>query len=252
MNRRPTLCLVVCITAILTAYPCWSAQIETHFSPRGDCAATIIKHLDAATTSIDVAAYQFTSEPLGKAIERAMARRVSIRVLVDRTQEGYPAATLSGLKKAGVALRTDRGERLMHNKFAVIDSTVTITGSYNWTRNAEINNSENLIVIRDDTVAAAYAANFATHWEHAQPFAVLPPKQKKVRYSASHFPLPLTLAHDERPPSWHSLLVPCTPIPRLAPLPSPLRSAPGRAERSCGNASIRPTRSPPNKWASAR
>ena len=44
-------------------------------------------------------------------------------------------------------------------KTMVIDGTVTLTGSYNWTRGAA-ENSENLNLISSPAVAAAYMA----HW----------------------------------------------------------------------------------------
>lgn len=38
---------------------------------------------------------------------------------------------------------------LMHNKFCIIDNQMVITGSYNWTSNAELRNTENVTIRRD-------------------------------------------------------------------------------------------------------
>lgn len=43
----------------------------------------------------------------------------------------------------------DPQDRLMHNKFCIIDSNVIITGSYNWSLKARMND-ENILIIRDD------------------------------------------------------------------------------------------------------
>ena len=39
---------------------------------------------------------------------------------------------------------------MMHHKFCVIDKTLLITGSYNWTYNAEISNAENILILRNE------------------------------------------------------------------------------------------------------
>jgi len=50
--------------------------------------------------------------------------------------------------------KIDSSDReLSHNNFCVIDYSVVITGSYNWTDNAE-NNLENIIIISNDTTLA--------------------------------------------------------------------------------------------------
>lgn len=48
---------------------------------------------------------------------------------------------------------------LMHNKFTVIDNRKLITGSYNWTINANSNN-ENIFVIEDKLSATYYCHEF--------------------------------------------------------------------------------------------
>ena len=63
------------------------------------------------------------------------------------------------LAAAGVLIWIDDRARIAHAKTMVIDGTVTLTGSYNWTRGAAAN-SENLNLISSPTVAAAYTA----HW----------------------------------------------------------------------------------------
>ena len=47
----------------------------------------------------------------------------------------------------------------MHNKFFIIDDHLVLTGSYNFSENAEAND-ENLVVIDSPAVAATYTAYF--------------------------------------------------------------------------------------------
>ena len=54
----------------------------------------------------------------------------------------------------------------MHQKFAVIDQNVVLTGSYNWTLSAEKFNHENLLVFRDARpLADEYRREFFRLWE---------------------------------------------------------------------------------------
>ena len=48
----------------------------------------------------------------------------------------------------------------MHNKFCVIDNQKVLTGSYNWTTNAEARNDENVLVATDNATATNYSVEF--------------------------------------------------------------------------------------------
>ncbi len=48
---------------------------------------------------------------------------------------------------------------------------VVITGSFNFTKGAEHDNAENLLVIRSPALAAQYARNWEVHAAHSEPYA---------------------------------------------------------------------------------
>ena len=52
----------------------------------------------------------------------------------------------------------------MHNKFAIIDNRLLLTGSYNWTFSANNRNDENLIVIDDPEIIEIFQNQFANLW----------------------------------------------------------------------------------------
>jgi phosphatidylserine/phosphatidylglycerophosphate/cardiolipin synthase-like enzyme len=49
----------------------------------------------------------------------------------------------------------------------VIDGDTVLTGSFNFTKAAEENNAENLLIIRDPDLAARYTRNWQEHLEHS-------------------------------------------------------------------------------------
>ena len=70
----------------------------------------------------------------------------------------------------GIPVRIDAQHAIAHNKIMVIDGATVITGSFNFTKNAEANNAENLLVIRSPELAAKYAANWKVHADHSEPY----------------------------------------------------------------------------------
>jgi phosphatidylserine/phosphatidylglycerophosphate/cardiolipin synthase-like enzyme len=61
-------------------------------------------------------------------------------------------------KQAGLDVFIDGIEGQMHHKTMIIDERIVITGSYNFSRSAEIRNDENLIVIYSEEIADFYYA----------------------------------------------------------------------------------------------
>jgi cardiolipin hydrolase len=52
----------------------------------------------------------------------------------------------------------------MHNKYAIIDESIIVTGSFNWTTQAINNNQENLIFYEDKELASQYLKEFNKLW----------------------------------------------------------------------------------------
>ena len=83
----------------------------------------------------------------------------------------------------GIPVRIDAQHAIAHNKIMVIDGATVITGSFNFTKNAEENNAENLLVIRSPDLAAKYTANWQAHAGHSDPYA-----GRTEGYSQAHRP----------------------------------------------------------------
>ena len=54
----------------------------------------------------------------------------------------------------------DGNEGLMHHKVMIIDKSIVVMGSYNFTNSAETKNDENLLVIYSEEIAAQFLAEF--------------------------------------------------------------------------------------------
>jgi phosphatidylserine/phosphatidylglycerophosphate/cardiolipin synthase-like enzyme len=90
-------------------------------------------------------------------------------VLLEADQIRSTGNDYAWLKENGVNIRSDGNPYNMHHKVILIDGEVVITGSYNFTRSAEERNDENLIIVKDQILAAKYLVEFTRIWEAARP-----------------------------------------------------------------------------------
>ncbi len=99
-------------------------------------ANALIDAIDAATTSIDFAVYGFNgSEEIIAALIAAKNRSVDIRGVVDSYEGGgYPYRSTADVVAAIGDVVADDDDRIMHNKFFVIDGRYVWTGSTNISR----------------------------------------------------------------------------------------------------------------------
>ena len=137
-----------------------SRRIEVGFSPEGSAQKLVLSTIDAATSSIRVAAYVFTSPDVTRALIAAKQRGVDVAVIADyrsnledqRSGAGRHALTL--LAKAGIPTRTIKVYPIHHDKFMVVDGMAVETGSFNLTAAAAKSNSENALVVWNDPALA--------------------------------------------------------------------------------------------------
>lgn len=147
------------------------SSMLVHFSPKGGCEQKVIETIGAARQTIDVQAYTFTSPGIAQALADAAGRGVRVRAVLDRQAAGEPGSEASFLAQHNVASWLDGQHPIAHNKVMIIDGQTTITGSFNFTRQAENANAENLLVIYGNaSLAGEYEQNFETHLGHSDPY----------------------------------------------------------------------------------
>jgi phosphatidylserine/phosphatidylglycerophosphate/cardiolipin synthase-like enzyme len=165
-------CLVVLLAlARCSQEPGAMPPVNVYFSPHGGCTEAVVAEIGRAKTSVLVQAYSFTSAPIAKAIVDAHQRGVEVKVILDESQETEKYSEADFLIHAGVPTRIDAKHAIAHNKIMVIDGQTVITGSFNFTKQAETSNAENLLILRDAPLAAKYAANWQSHALHSERYA---------------------------------------------------------------------------------
>ncbi len=148
-----------------------NGTIQVFFSPAGGCTDAIVREIQSSQRQILIQAYSFTSEPIARACVEARGRGVSVFAILDRSQETEQYSAADFLLNSGIPTLIDSKHQIAHNKVILIDGQTVITGSFNFTNNAERSNAENLLIIRGHPdLYSAYEQNYRHHYEHAEPF----------------------------------------------------------------------------------
>ncbi|RZL65999.1 MAG: phospholipase D family protein [Variovorax sp.] len=150
-----------------SGHPSSQPQVEVAFSPKAGSEALIIKVIDSAHKSLRLAAYSFTSPTIVRALINAKRRGVDVRVLIDdkgnRGKSNIAAMNL--VVGADIPTRVISTYTIHHDKYIVVDSQHTQTGSFNYSQAAAAANSENVLVVwNNPTVASTYLAHWESRW----------------------------------------------------------------------------------------
>jgi phosphatidylserine/phosphatidylglycerophosphate/cardiolipin synthase-like enzyme len=127
----------------------------------------IVPVVRGAQSKIRFAAFAFTDFPLAQAIMDRAGRGVDAAGVFERVGSDTEAAELRTLFCEGVPVRRDGNSGFLHHKFIVIDERTVITGSMNYSTNAEESNDENVIIIDNPEIARLYMREFDRIWNLA-------------------------------------------------------------------------------------
>jgi hypothetical protein len=143
--------------------------IDARFSPKGGCQDAILRELAGARHEVLVQAYSFTCESITAALVEAKKRGAQVDILLDRSNEQEAYSDLHLLLEQGLAPLIDASHAIAHNKVMIIDKRTIITGSFNFTHQAEHENAENIVVIKGHPeLVNSYRQNFLTHKSHSK------------------------------------------------------------------------------------
>ncbi len=144
--------------------------IQILFAPEDKVIDRLIPLVQSAQRSIRLMAFSFTHDGLQQAVlERAQAG-VDVRGIFETRGSETEYSALRGLYCAGVPVLQDGNPGTFHHKVFVIDDQIVVTGSLNFSDNADKSNDENTVVVTNRDIAARYLQEFERRWaEGKQP-----------------------------------------------------------------------------------
>ena len=170
------------------------SRLEVLFTPHSrrdgnNGLAFIERVLATAREQVDMALFVFSDQGVANRLETLAQRGVGIRLLVDpgfATRDYSELLDMAGVVRPNHRCRVEAGNKpwppglaevgipqltrgdKLHHKFAVVDDTTVITGSFNWSAAAAHQNDETLLVIQHPKVAAAFRREFGRLWKNAE------------------------------------------------------------------------------------
>jgi phosphatidylserine/phosphatidylglycerophosphate/cardiolipin synthase-like enzyme len=144
-------------------------SIAVLFSPKGGCSEAIVRELGQARHEVQVLAYSFSSKAIAQALVDAKLRGVHVEIVLDHSNEKEAYSDLHFFLEQGLVPLVDPHHPIAHNKVMLIDNRTLVTGSFNFTHQADAENAENLLIIKGHPeLVRAYRQNFALHKDHAR------------------------------------------------------------------------------------
>lgn len=143
--------------------------VLTHFQPfylvcftppHNQCGSFIVNHINQTKKSIYVQAYGFTHPDIINSLIEAKKRNVNVEIILDSSNFSKKKLPLiQKLEKEGIKIHKAKVSGIAHNKIMIFDDQKVLTGSFNFTKSADIRNAENIIVIRDRQLVKKYIDN---------------------------------------------------------------------------------------------
>jgi phosphatidylserine/phosphatidylglycerophosphate/cardiolipin synthase-like enzyme len=160
-------------TVAETPYPSLTidgTEVDTYFSPDDGVLNALVPLLNSAQQSIYFLAYSFTSNELGDIVREKAKEGLTVEGVMDAEQVVSNQGTeYDPFQQAGMMVRKDGNEGLMHHKVFVIDGKIVAFGSYNFSKSAEENNDENFIIVYNEAIAQQFLQEFERVWKVAAP-----------------------------------------------------------------------------------
>lgn len=158
--------VAACLLALAPA-PASAASVDIYYAPEDLPGEKLAALYGKASRYIYVAIYGLTYPPIVKELVAAKKRGVDVRVISDRGRLNDPkqVVALDTLRLAGIPIKINRHENLMHLKQAVIDDEINTSGSMNQTGSGNRYNDERLDVFHDPVTTAKARDKFLSMWK---------------------------------------------------------------------------------------
>jgi len=160
-----------------------------YFSPDHKPTDKLLELIGQAKSKIHAAVYMITDHQIAQALINAKARGVDVQLIVDTSTVDLEYGKGSFLRKNNIDIfvfreqtkdsqsknsrskhsrsKNSRYGALMHNKFALIDNQLW-TGSFNWTKNANMRNQENVVLTDEKEIYQPFEQQFKVILERCE------------------------------------------------------------------------------------
>lgn len=156
-----------------TVYPRLTVDgqtLEVYFLPEDDVEDRLLELVGGAQESVDFLAYSLTLDHLAGQIIDAADNGVRVRGMMDAEQAASnQGGEFENLVAAGLDVRLDPFDGLLHHKVIIVDGQWVVFGSANFTSSGLFKNDENLVILNDPAFARSFETEFERLYSLSQP-----------------------------------------------------------------------------------
>src|SRR5256712_634112 len=161
--------LIFTLWFLLAVSTVWACEVQPLFSPYDKVDDAIHAQLKQASKSIHCSLYGITNQRLASDLIAAKQRGAEVGVGLDKKQAAGKSDLHAKLQDAGILVEIKPVATLEHNKFCVIDGTIVILGSWNWSNSAQKQDNSEVIITDCPKVAQAFEAAYQRIIERDKP-----------------------------------------------------------------------------------
>jgi phosphatidylserine/phosphatidylglycerophosphate/cardiolipin synthase-like enzyme len=144
------------------------SSVQVYFAAEDKAISHLVPLIEGAQSQVRFMAFSFTHDALGNALLARAEAGVDVQGIFETRGSETASSELPRLFCAGLAVRQDGNPRTFHHKVFIIDEAIVVTGSLNFSENADTSNDENVIVVSNRDLAAHYLQEFAARWAEAK------------------------------------------------------------------------------------
>lgn len=146
-------------------------HVELYFSPADGTNSHILSSIASANKDMYFGMYTFTYNTDASNLVAKASSGVYVAGIEDvSSNSSSPYSILTSGLGSNFKTFTGTGFDIYHNKFLIVDPSdkcsdpLVLTGSHNWSFNADTKNDENTLIIHNDTAANTYYQSFRSNF----------------------------------------------------------------------------------------
>ncbi len=141
--------------------------VENYFAPEDEVMSKIVAQLEKAQKSVQFMAFSFTDDRMGQVLRDKAKAGLKVQGLFEKRGSDTQYSEYGILQKQKIDVLTDANKYILHHKVVIIDEATVILGSFNFSKNADESNDENILIVHDAGVASKYLAEFDRLYQQA-------------------------------------------------------------------------------------
>jgi phospholipase D len=138
-----------------------NCKVRAVFPSQSSIGEALSEEIRTTQSKLLLSLYSFNNPALADELVKLAKRGIKVAVKIDaaKSREEKEVRLIKRLKSAGISVQAVAADGRNHNKFAILDDSKIITGSYNWTLKAE-SNFENLLILVCPQLVHKYRAEW--------------------------------------------------------------------------------------------